>query len=92
MLLSFGGHLILVNDVLSTLPLYFMSIFKLSSWVLKKIDCICCSFLWSALDSAIGIACKMNWGKVYLSKDEGVPGVKDLKALNLAMLFEQCNV
>lgn len=49
-LLSLGGRLMLVNFVLSTIPTYCMSIFKLLSWVIKNIDNIRRDFLWSGSD------------------------------------------
>lgn len=36
--LLWDGRLILVNSVLSTLPSYYQSIFKLPKWILKRID------------------------------------------------------
>lgn len=36
--LSLGGRLTLVNSVLSAIPTYWMSIFRLPCWVTKKID------------------------------------------------------
>lgn len=37
-LLFLGSRLILVNSILSAIPTYWMSIFKLSRWVIKTID------------------------------------------------------
>lgn len=45
--LSFEGHLTLMNSILSALPTYWMSIFRLPSWVIKEIDRIKRDFLWS---------------------------------------------
>ena len=36
--LSFGGRVILINSVLSSLPIYYMSLFKAPKGVLQKID------------------------------------------------------
>ena len=43
--LSRGGRLILVNSMLSSLPLYFMSFYYLSEQVIHAIDRIRCAFL-----------------------------------------------
>ncbi|XP_039119290.1 uncharacterized protein LOC120255543 [Dioscorea cayenensis subsp. rotundata] len=48
--LSLGGRLILVNSVLSAIPTYWMSIFRLPGWVVKGIDRIRRDFLWSGPD------------------------------------------
>ena len=86
--ISFGGCLILVNTILFALPLYYISIFKLPSWVLRKIDCIHHSFLQNAFDSTCGLTYKVNWERICLPKDEGGLGVKDLKAFNLILANE----
>lgn len=45
-LLSSGGRLTLVNSVLSSVPLYALSIFKIPTQVLKRLDCLRRKFLW----------------------------------------------
>lgn len=40
----------LVDSVLTALPTYWMSIFKLPSWIIKKIDQIRRDYLWSGVD------------------------------------------
>ncbi|XP_028090980.1 uncharacterized protein LOC114291133 [Camellia sinensis] len=44
--LSFAGRLTLVKAVLSSLPVYFLSLFKLPEGIAKEIDKIQASFLW----------------------------------------------
>ncbi|XP_020084921.1 uncharacterized protein LOC109707803 [Ananas comosus] len=39
-LLSRKGRLILVNTMLTNLPLYFLSVFKAPSWVIKRIEAL----------------------------------------------------
>ena len=41
-----GADFIFVNFVSTILPLYYLSLFKLPSWVIKKIDSIRSKFLW----------------------------------------------
>jgi len=38
-LLSAGGRLVLINSILSSLPMFMMSFFEISRGVLKKIEC-----------------------------------------------------
>ncbi len=45
-LLSRGGGLILVSDVLSNLPIYYLSVFKAPKWVLRRIDALRRAFFW----------------------------------------------
>jgi hypothetical protein len=44
-----GGHLILLNLLLSSILLYYLSLFRLSVWCLHKIDKIRRDFLWVGL-------------------------------------------
>ena len=44
--LSIGGRLVLVNSVLSSLPLYYLSFFKLPCWVINKLMLSEASFFW----------------------------------------------
>lgn len=48
--LSLGGRLIMVNSVLSALPTFWMSIFRLPCWVIKTLDRIRRDFLWTGPD------------------------------------------
>lgn len=48
--LSLGGCLTLINLVLSTIPVYYISVFKLPTWVIQEIDKIRRDFLWKGLD------------------------------------------
>ena len=45
-LLSVGGRLVLINSVLSSLPMFMMSFFELPKGVLEKIDCLRSRFYW----------------------------------------------
>ena len=45
-LLSVGGRLVLINSVLSSLPMFMMSFFELPKGVLEKIDCFRSRFYW----------------------------------------------
>ena len=45
-LLNRAGRLRLVNSVLSSLPTYFLTVFKMPKWAIKRIDKLRRSFLW----------------------------------------------
>ncbi|KAJ3704486.1 hypothetical protein LUZ61_008191 [Rhynchospora tenuis] len=86
-LLSRAGRLQLCKSVISAIPIYFMSCFKLPSWLTKSIDKIMRSFIWSSgNDNKRGIAL-INWNLIYTSKDYGGWGLPDLKLKNIAMLL-----
>lgn len=44
--LSLGGRLILLNSVLTALPLYLLSMYKATKYVIKKTDTVRRKFLW----------------------------------------------
>jgi hypothetical protein len=50
-ILSMGGRLILLNSILSSILLYYQSLFRLPDWCLHKIDKIRHDFLWAGVDS-----------------------------------------
>lgn len=45
-----GGRMQLVNSVLSSIPIYFMACFRLSKWVIKRLDKIRRGFLWGKIE------------------------------------------
>jgi len=45
-MLSIGGRLVLIDSVLSSLPMFMMSFFELPKGVLEKIDCFRSRFFW----------------------------------------------
>lgn len=49
-LLSFGGRLTLIKSVLSSLPVYYLSIFKMPQSVIMTIDHLRAAFLWVGLN------------------------------------------
>ena len=83
--LSFRGRLCLLNSILTAIPLYFLSLFKMPIWVVAKCNTILRQFLWGWADCSEKIAW-VAWGKVCRPKCEGGLGVKDLKAFNRALL------
>ncbi|GLU06807.1 hypothetical protein SLE2022_238000 [Rubroshorea leprosula] len=83
--LSFGGRLILLNSVLSALPIFYMSLFLLPNVVLAEMIRIQRNFLWGGT----GLNKKISWVKwdhVCSAKAKGGLGVPDLRRKNWAML------
>ncbi|XP_020081724.1 formin-like protein 3, partial [Ananas comosus] len=56
-LLSQGGRLILMNSVLSNMPLQFLSIFKAPQWALRQIESLRRAFFWRGRTNISGGAC-----------------------------------
>ena len=84
--LFWDGRLTLVNSVLHALPTYFMSIFKLSRWVLKRLDSMRQACLQKEVDKISGFHCRVNWDSTCKSKKQGGLGVKNLSLMNQSLL------
>nr|GEY74450.1 RNA-directed DNA polymerase, eukaryota [Tanacetum cinerariifolium] len=85
--LSIGGHLTLIKSVLSSLPLYHMSIFKCPMGVLKLLESIRRNFFNGVTNSDMRLAL-IGWKKVLDSKKNEGLGVSSFFALNRALLFQ----
>ncbi|GMH30433.1 hypothetical protein Nepgr_032276 [Nepenthes gracilis] len=83
--LSFGGRLQLVASILSSVHLYWASIFILPKSILKQIDCIKRRFLWNGSSEGKTNA-KVAWADICYPKSEGGLGLKNLQAQNKALI------
>lgn len=84
--LSLGGKLTLVNSVLSVLPIYWMSLFRLPCWVIKEIDRFKRDFLWSDSDIDNPKCRLVRWKNLCRSRDQGGWGILDLGIFNQVLL------
>jgi len=82
---SYGGRVTLINSVLTALPIYFLSFFRIPDKVVDKLINIQRRFLWGGGLEQQKIAW-VNWKIVCLPKDKGGLGIKDLQVLNTALL------
>ena len=80
-----GGRIILINSVLSALPIYLLSFFRIPKKVVQKIVSIQRNFLWGGHQEANKIPW-VKWDKVCLLKNKGGLGIKDLSLFNEALL------
>lgn len=85
-LLSLGGRVTLLNSVISALPLYWLSIYKIPVTVCSKIDKIRKKFLWSGSSAEKRKYHLIAWEYVCLGKDQGGLGVLNLTRMNTALL------
>lgn len=84
-LMNKAGRLRLVNTVLSSIPTYFLTVFNLQKWAIKKIDKFRRSFLWRGKTEATGGHCIVNWCKTMRPKQFGGLGVMDLDLFSSAL-------
>lgn len=87
-LLSKGGHLVLINSVLSAVPVYHMCSLPLPKGVIAAIDRRRRSFLWTGDDSASSSQCLIAWKRVCLPKEEGGLGIKSIGLQNRCLLLK----
>ncbi|KAE8729083.1 Ubiquitin-activating enzyme E1 1 [Hibiscus syriacus] len=83
--LSVAGRLVLLKVVLCSLPTYFMSLFKIPSSVIVKLNSIMASFLWGG-GAEVKKIHWINWSTVCSAKSAGGLGVLDLNYMNRALL------
>ena len=84
-LLSKIGRLRLVNAVLTSIPVHFLTVFPLQKWALKKIDRVRRSFLWKGAADANGGHCLVRWAKTNRPKKFGGLGILDLELFSRAL-------
>jgi len=74
----FTGRLRVINSVLTPIPTYFITVFRLQMWAIKKIDKLRRSFLWKGEADANGGHCLVKWSKAMRPKCFGGLGILDL--------------
>ena len=85
-MLSLGGRLSLVNSILTSVPTYWISIYKLLSWVSKAIDRTRPDFLWRGPDINM-MGCKLvNWKRLCKHGDSAGRGILNPVEFNLPLL------
>ncbi|KAJ1686434.1 hypothetical protein LUZ63_017824 [Rhynchospora breviuscula] len=86
-LISRAGRIVLASSVLSMIPIFFMSIFKLPSWVITQIDRIRRNFIWKGgMTNGSGLHL-LSWDRVCLPKQCGGLGLLNIKLHNISLLL-----
>ncbi|XP_071729333.1 uncharacterized protein [Rutidosis leptorrhynchoides] len=83
--LSFGGRLVMVKAVLSSLPLHYMALYKAPKAVIAQLERFRRNFLWGGdcLKSKSGL---VKWQVVCTPVDVGGLGITPLLTKNIALL------
>jgi hypothetical protein len=82
---SLGGRVVLLNSVLNSIPIFYLSFLKMPVRVWKMIVKMQRSFLWGGVGSNRKIPW-VSWANVCKPKREGGLGVRDLRLVNDALL------
>jgi hypothetical protein len=84
--LSMTSKVVIVNVVLSSLPIYFMSAFILPKWVIREIDVIRRNFLWKGSDTNSKKLYLANWDLICRPKSKWGLGIINLEMMNIALI------
>ena len=87
--ISKGGRLTLIRSTLSSLPIYFLSLFRIPKIVWSRLEKIQRDFLWGGgnLERKPHL---VNWNTVFREKNRGGLGVRGLSMMNQALLCKWC--
>lgn len=92
-LMNKSERVVLLNKLLSSIPVYFLSVIPLKRWAIKKIDKVRRNFLWKGEIEANGGHCLVKWTNVQKPKDYGGLGTLELekfgRALRLRWIWQQ---
>ncbi|WVZ50197.1 LOW QUALITY PROTEIN: hypothetical protein U9M48_001474 [Paspalum notatum var. saurae] len=84
-LLSVGGRLVLINLVLSSLPMFMLSFFAIPKGVLKKLEYLRSRFFWQN-DQHKKKYHLIKWDQIRQPKEQGGLGIIDLEVQNKCLL------
>lgn len=83
--ISFGGRITLLKSVLSAIPIYQLSFYRLPKKTLRDLTSLQRRFLWGGCESNQKIAW-LKWNEICKSKSAEGLGVRDLESFNLTLL------
>ena len=86
--MSTGGRIVLVNSVLGSLPIYYMSSILLPRNVRELLDAKRRAFLWTGEEHCHGSSCLVAWDDVCQPRELGGLGVKSLEEMNHGLLLK----
>jgi len=80
-----GGKLTLIRSTLASLPTYYMSLFRIPTSVVNKLEKLRRDFLWEGMEGEKKLHL-VNWKTICMTKEEGGLGIKDLVQVNRTLL------
>ena len=85
--LSRGDRLTLIHSVLSSIPIYYLTLFRAPTSVLNSMEKIMRDFFWVGGDQ-VGGEHLVSWEVVYHAKDKGGLSIGNLEKRNKALLMK----
>jgi hypothetical protein len=83
--ISLGGRIVLINAILNSLPIFFLSYMKMPAKVWREVVKIQRKFFWGGLVQSRRM-CWIKWPAICKPKKEGGLGIKDLRLMNCSLL------
>jgi hypothetical protein len=83
--ISLGGRIVMINAVLSAIPVFFLSYMKMPLKVWREVVKIQRTFLWDGLSKRNRI-CWVSWDDICKPKKDVGLGVRDLRLVNISLL------
>jgi len=83
--ISLGGRIVLLNSVLNSIPILYLSLMKMPARVVKMIVALQRNFLWGGGMGRRRL-CWVKWRKVCQPKSKGGLGVRDIRLVNFSLL------
>ena len=83
--MSYGGRLILINSVLTSMPMFLLSFFEVPVGVRKRLDFYRSRFFWQSDENKSKYRLA-RWDILCRTKDQGGMGIENLEVKNICML------
>ncbi|XP_021991701.1 uncharacterized protein LOC110888484 [Helianthus annuus] len=86
--LSFAGRVQLIKSVLSSITIYWSSLYILPVAISEEIERLLCGFLWSQGRGNKGMA-RVKWEEICMAKCQGGLNISSLKIQNIALMSKR---
>ena len=80
--LSIARHLVLINSIVRSLPIYWMAVLHIPVNIIQKMDRLCQAFLWDVMNTGSKIKYLVNWTQVRRPKIFGGLDIPNLSYVN----------
>jgi hypothetical protein len=87
--LSLGGRLILAKSVLQSLPVYWLSLVKIPSSILHRIQLLISNFIWKGEKKSTGFHLT-KWQNIARPKERGGWGIKNISWFTQSLAAKSC--